>query len=62
MHSTALPSLLRLEALLESADQILSPEMLQVPSFQSIQDMISAVLQRVTTERLRLEFFRPESH
>ena len=61
MHSASLPTLLKLESILELADQVLSPEMLQVPSFQSIQEMISDVLQRVTTERLRLELFAPES-
>lgn len=61
MHSASLPSLLKLESLLEAADQVLPPELLQIPSFQCIQDMISDVLQRVTTERLRLELFNPES-
>ena len=61
MHSAALSSLLTLESLLEAADKVFSPELLHVPRFQRIHDMLNDVLQQVTTERLRLEFFRPES-
>ena len=61
MHSASLTSLLKLESLLEDADEVLSPELLQVPAFRRIQEMISEVLQRVTTERLRVECAQPQS-
>lgn len=62
MYIASLPYLLELESILERADQVLTPDMLQLPRLQRIQQMVSDALQRVTTERLRLEFFLPESH
>jgi Tfp pilus assembly protein PilO len=61
MHSASLSSLLRLESLLEAADQVLSPDLLQLPNLQRLQAMLSDLLQRVTTERLRLEYIDPGS-
>lgn len=56
MRSTPLSSLLEIESLLEAAEQVLSAELLLVPAFRGIQNMVSEVLQHVTTERLRLEY------
>ena len=60
MHSATLTSVLRVERLLEAAEEILSQELLRVPPFRRIHNMVSEVLQQVTTERIRIEYDTPE--
>ena len=59
MHSP-LSSVLKIERLLAAAEEVLSQELLLVPGFRDIHNMVSEALQCVTTERLRLEYRRSE--
>ena len=57
MHSASLPHLVKLETILEMAESILPHDLLQAPRYRAIQDLIALALQRVTTERIRLEVY-----
>ena len=55
MSSVSLPSLVKIESYLEAAEELLVTELPRMPVLRHIRDLISEALQRVTTERLRLE-------
>ena len=55
MHSATLSHFLKLESLLDTAEKVFLHEALPVPRYREINELISKALQRVTTERLRLE-------
>ncbi len=55
MHSASLTSVLRVERLLEAADEILSEELARIQPFWNIHKKVAEVLQQVTTERIRIQ-------